>query len=493
MTTAHGENACIKNASTLHQTFMKFLSHLLLLLAAAPLCPAQNISFTLATPQPALIEVYSGSSASGDIDGDGDNDLLLVGLDPGRQTALYLNDGFGGFTEMITPFPDASSSVTRFVDLDGDGDLDLFFSGLGSGVQEFAHIYVNDGQGSFTLLPNPALPQFQGTGVAIGDVDGDGDPDLLLAVRDQNDTFVADVFLNDGSAMFTAAGSTGFTPVEFGAVVFLDAEGDGDLDAIIAGTDQNGDPSTLLYLNDGGGIFAPDTVNIFVPLNANDVDVADTDGDGNLDILMSGTTDPFAVRTILYLNNGDGLFTELTATGLQDTFGGTNVMADLDNDGDPDLVIIGSQMGGLPNIYNIVYENLGGNIFIPTDTVGGEYIAVCTAEDFTGDGLVDLVVQGFVDNTNVYWNNTVTTAVREREAGMLQVYPSPSGGRFTIRWDASERVRALHVYSAQGRLVHTQRAGTGMSTTLDLDLPAGAYLVQLRTEDAVLTKTVVVE
>ncbi|MCB0817746.1 MAG: hypothetical protein KDB77_09550, partial [Flavobacteriales bacterium] len=96
---------------------MKFLSHLLLLLAAAPLCPAQNISFTLATPQPALIEVYSGSSASGDIDGDGDNDLLLVGLDPGRQTALYLNDGFGGFTEMITPFPDASSSVTRFVDL----------------------------------------------------------------------------------------------------------------------------------------------------------------------------------------------------------------------------------------------------------------------------------------------------------------------------------------------------------------------------------------
>ena len=472
---------------------MKRSLPVLFLLAAAPVTRAQNITFTLATPQPSLVEVYGGSSASGDIDGDGDMDLLMVGQTPGRETALYVNDGFGGFTEVATPFPEASASVTRFVDLDGDGDLDLFFSGNGFNVAEFAHTYLNNGQGAFTLLPNPALPQFQGTGVAIGDVDGDDDPDLLLAVKDENNTLVADLFLNDGNGNFTAAGSTAFTPVEFGAVAFLDAEGDGDLDALIAGSQQNGDASTMLYLNDGAGDFTPDGANTFVPLNANDVDVADTDGDGDLDILMSGTTDPFAVRTILYLNDGAGLFTELGTAGLQQTFGGTNVIADLDNDGDQDMVILGSQMGGLPNIYNIVYENLGDNTFIPTDTVGGEYIATCAADDFNGDGLVDLVIQGFVANTNVYWNTTVTTSVREREARSLGLYPNPSDGRFTIRWDEALPVQALHVYCSQGRLVHERTVGAGWSHLVELDLPAGAYLVQLRTDDAVLRETLVVQ
>lgn len=464
-----------------------------LLLATTPVCIAQNITFTLATPQPSLVEVYGGSSASGDIDGDGDMDLLMVGQTPSRETALYVNDGVGGFTEVSTPFPEASASVTRFVDLDGDGDLDLFFSGNGFNVAEFAHIYLNNGQGVFTLLPNPALPQFQGTGVAIGDVDGDDDPDLLLAVKDENNTLVADLFLNDGSGNFTEASSTVFTPVEFGAVAFFDAEGDGDLDVIIAGTQQNGDASTMLYLNDGAGNFTPDGANTFVPLNASDVDVADTDGDGDMDILMSGTTDPFAVRTILYLNDGVGLFTELGTADLQQTFGGTNVIADLDNDGDQDLVILGSQMGGLPNIYNIMYENFGNNAFIPTDTVGGEYIAVCAADDFNGDGLVDLVIQGFVANTNVYWNTTLTTSVPEREVASLQVYPNPSNGHFTISWEPSTQVRSLSVYCSQGRLVHERTVGADRSHLVELDLPAGAYLVQLRTDQAVLRQTLVVQ
>ncbi|MBV1924802.1 MAG: VCBS repeat-containing protein, partial [Flavobacteriaceae bacterium] len=208
---------------------MKKNTLLILSLFTFSLCSAQ-IDFTLADPQPNLIEVYGGSFASGDIDNDGDQDLLMTGLGPGSGTALYLNDGNGDFTEVTnTPFPIARFSVTEFVDLDADGDLDLFFSGIASGgVQEFTHIYLNDGTGSFTQLSNPLLPQFQGSGAAIADVDGDEDLDILISAEDGNSQFVADIYLNDGNANFTPSGNTAFTPVKFASVAFIDVENDGD-------------------------------------------------------------------------------------------------------------------------------------------------------------------------------------------------------------------------------------------------------------------------
>ena len=146
-------------------------------------------------------------------------------------------------------------------------------------------------------------------------------------------------------------------------------ENDGDQDVIISGVQANDTKLTRLYLNDGLGNYSVDTNTNFEQLSADDIDVADTDNDGDLDILMSGTTDAFDVRTILYLNEGDGEFTELTTVDLQQTFAGTNAIADLDNDGDQDILIVGSQAGGLPNIFNIVYENLGNNEFEPVVTL----------------------------------------------------------------------------------------------------------------------------
>lgn len=381
---------------------------LFLLVLTVSFSNAQNIDFTVATPRPDLIQVYGGSFASGDIDGDGDQDLIIAGQTPGRATALYLSDGSGNFTEVTTiPFPEATSTVTILEDLDGDGDLDLFFSGNGASVQEFAHIYLNDGLGVFTQLANPSLPQFAETGVAIGDVDGDLDLDLLISTKDGSGTFVADVFLNDGNANFTASGSTVFTPVQFSAIAFIDVEGDGDADVVISGEQQNGSALTTLYLNDGTGNYSVDATAGLVQMKASDIDVADTDNDGDPDLLMSGTVEPFAARTILYTNDGNGQFTELVTAGLQQTFAGTNAIADLDNDGDQDILVIGSQNGGLPNIYNIVYDNLGNNNFNPVDTLGGEYIAACVIDDFNGDSFSDIIIQGFADDTNVYWNTSL--------------------------------------------------------------------------------------
>jgi hypothetical protein len=393
------------------------------LLLAISFSNAQTISFTEASPQPDLEEIYSGSSDSGDIDGDGDIDLIMTGLTPGRFTALYVNDGNGNFAENEDiSMPNASNGLVIFEDLDGDGDLDLFFAGVANDIQEFAHIYLNDGLGDFTLSTNSALPQFSDSGVDLEDVDGDGDVDLLIAAKKPNGDFFADVFLNNGAAIFTPAGSTVFTRVEFGTVEFIDVENDGDADVVISGKQEDGTALTMLYLNDGTGNYNADANSNFVQLAGGTVvDVADIDNDGDFDILMSGATDGFNIHTILYINDGLGKFTELVSADLQNTFAGTNSIADMDNDGDLDIVIIGSQAGGLPNIYNIVYENLRNNVFSPIDTIGGEYIAACVVDDFNGDALVDIIIQGVVNKTTAYWNTSTLSPSLPIELADFQV------------------------------------------------------------------------
>lgn len=453
---------------------------------------AQTIGFTLTDPQPDLLEVYGGSFASGDLDGDGDNDLIMNGLDPGRNTAMYLNDGSGIFTEVLDlPFPEASSGVTILKDLDADGDLDLFFSGIGFSIGDFAHIYLNDGSGGFTQEANPAIPQFSGKGAAIGDVDNDGDPDILISAMDTNGDFVADMYLNDGNAHFTPSGNTVFIPVKFASVALIDVENDGDADVFISGVQENENALTRLYINDGTGNFSADDANEFVQLEADDVDVLDSDNDGDFDLLLSGRTNLSEIRTILYINNGDGQFTESATANFQQTFAGTNASADLDNDGDQDIVVIGSQDGGIPNIYNIVYENLGNNVFLPADTIGGEYIAACVIDDFSGDGLSDIIVQGFIDQTNFYLNASIPTSLDMLNSTQpLTIYPNPSTGQITIQ-QQDDLSSSIKIYSLTGKLVY-RNDHLNSTESVQLNLPVGFYLAVSKQQNTTQTQKLII-
>ncbi len=456
----------------------------------------QNISFTKADPQPDFYEVYGGSFASGDIDGDGDLDLLIAGQTPAKRTGLYINDGNGNFTEAEdTPFVQTANPLTIFEDLDGDGDLDLFFAGNGLSVLEYTHIYLNDGNGNFTELPNPSLPQFQYTGADIADVDGDGDKDLMIAVEDENGTFITDLFLNDGNALFSPANNTVFTPVKFSKVIFFDAENDGDADVIITGLQEDDTQLTALYLNDGLGNYTMDNDGNFPALKSGDMDVADMDNDGDADLLFSGNNENLSARTKAYLNDGTGQFSELTTVNLQNTTNGENVFSDLDNDGDLDLLIVGTQDGGIPNIYNIVYQNEGNNVFIPIDTLGGEYIATAVIDDYTGDGLADVIIQGFADKMNVYWNTSdISTSTNElTETSAMNIFPNPSAGAVTINLEGDhDTAFDLAIYNYDGRLVYQALNLSGTKTELDLDLISGSYIVILKTDQAVMHRKLVI-
>jgi hypothetical protein len=173
------------------------------------------LSLSLANPQPNLVDLYNGAFASGDIDGDGDIDLFMSGITPQRQAKLYLNDGTGNFSEITSPFPAASTSQAILKDLDGDGDLDMFYSGSGSSNQIFTNVYLNNGSGGFTQVVNSALPRFA-EGAAIADVDNDGDPDIVVSTQTSTGALVADVFKNNGNAIFSPQGSSAITAVRGG-------------------------------------------------------------------------------------------------------------------------------------------------------------------------------------------------------------------------------------------------------------------------------------
>lgn len=433
---------------------------ILLLLSVLLICSigySQTLNFTLANPQPNIMEGYGGTFASGDIDGDGDLDLLMTRIGP--WTKLYKNDGNGNFNEVTHNFPRTGNGQAFFKDLDGDGDLDLFFSGQNELAQKFANIYRNDGTGNFTLVPNN-LPVFI-KGATIADVDNDGDLDLVITT-----STVAGIYLNNGNAVFTPQGNSVFTPVD-GIVQIIDIENDGDQDVIISGSN-----TIKLYENNGSGVFTLNTNTTFPAITAEGIEVADTDNDGDLDLLINGN-----IQNLLYINNGAGLFSPIS-TNLQQTFAGKNAFADLDNDGDQDLLIMGSQAGGLPNIFNIVYRNDGNNTFVQTQILGGEYIADCIIDDFNGDGLKDIIIQGFVDNTNVYWNSSTVLNTSEQIATnqSINFYPNPAKDLINFKLNDESEVT---LYNTLGQKILTKQFNS-KEFVLDIsNLSNGIYIIIL--------------
>jgi len=275
-----------------------------------------------------------------DVDGDGDLDLVFVSEDD-RLDELYLNDGSGRFI-------DASNRLAAFAritnglataDLDLDGFPDLV---LGNNGPE--DLLINDGTGHFVSQAGRRLPADASStqDVDLGDVDGDGDLDLAIANEGANA-----LYLNDGQGFFTDASSARLDPRPFGTtreVDLGDVDGDGDLDLLYANVDVvvgAGQSQNRLYLNDGQGFFT-DASDGRLPADARrsfDADLYDVDLDGDLDVVSSNA--PNATYRLL-INDGGGRFNDETEALLPPGVSGNGFdaeIADFDGDGTPDLYL----------------------------------------------------------------------------------------------------------------------------------------------------------
>ncbi|MEM1055209.1 MAG: VCBS repeat-containing protein [Bacteroidota bacterium] len=283
--------------------------------------------------------------AIADFDGDDDLDLIFVQEDfintggIGRQHEYFLNDGTGTFTPADFTFPDSEANAIAVADLNGDDRPDVV---IGNAGQDF--VFINDGQGGFIDETTARIPTEDRINQDLAFADVDGDDDLDLFVGNENDNAL---LLNDGTGVFTDATDTNLPsspPVETRKVTFADVDGDNDLDVYLSNVfflfQRN--PQDRLWLNDGTGVFADVTDTHLQASNANTLDATflDVDGDDDLDLVTHSFGPAVPVR--LLANDGTGVFTDATdglLPAMPSTAGLALEVADFNGDKHLDLYI----------------------------------------------------------------------------------------------------------------------------------------------------------
>lgn len=345
----------------------------------------RNVGGTLQAPQP-VPQMHIASSGgppsivAADLDADGDEDVF--GWRSG--VAALRSDSSGGLTEW---WQDTRvGSVAAYGDIDNDGDVDWL------GIDGTA---FNDGFGGFDIVP-VSFP----VGVDLGDVDGDGDLDVVGY----------DVLLNDGTGSFTAAPGAGYpAPGPFNIirqVRLADFDGDNDLDIAALGLFS---PELTIYTNNGAGQFTQQSA-ISLPLSMLTLEIGDVDADQDVDLLIGGSAG------VLIATNNGGTFT----VGSPLSVSGRARLADLQGNGQPDIIVDGIYGGGAVR----VLRRQAGLFLDVTATV----IPLGTTEtsvaigDVDNDGDVDLAGAGVLRNVNgTLAPETPTLASRQHAEHLVDI------------------------------------------------------------------------
>jgi hypothetical protein len=248
---------------------------------------------------------------------------------------------------------------------------------------------------------------------AVGDVNGDGKPDVVVgntqdAVTANKDNSVG-VFLGHGDGTFAAMVTSPYVPVSQqptpGGVALADFNGDGKLDVVGAGGANGANPQFLPGNGDGtfGAAVAIPVAGVaaYTPTGYG-IDTADFNGDGKPDLLV-GTQ----LKCGVLLNSGSAQFSEVdyALTGQSAGF----AVADLNGDGKPDVAAVDAQHGKIEIFYNSGTGQFGAPQTYTVATgpdSSGQRVA---AADFNGDGKVDLAVSNEAETITVLTNIGNTT------------------------------------------------------------------------------------
>ncbi|OZI53652.1 FG-GAP repeat domain-containing protein [Bordetella genomosp. 5] len=372
-----------------------------------------------ATNVPLAPNMHGIDAAMIDVDGDGDLDVI-VAVEHGPN-ALYLNDGKGKLTWKPNVF-EATPRDTEHVevgDFNQDGHMDVIFV---AEADEMHALYFGDGKGGFVNRTNRLPRMSQGNAVAVGDVNGDGLPDIVVGntSEDKPEPAYNFLWLNDpkrpGHFIDVSDSNLPRVASHTQDIALVDMNGDGHLDMVLA----NQEPPNRLFINDGTGKFmdATDRLDLKVPLETREVHVFDANRDGLPDIMFFNLTsnnhgwdkDP---QTRLLINDGKGSFRDETEQRLPahtfSSWGG--MVVDYNEDGAPDVLVSAIQVPGFVPLQVRAWTNDGTGKFtddtlavVPGYTVGRSWSMA--KGDLDGDKKDDIFIGGWRSQARLLLTNT---------------------------------------------------------------------------------------
>jgi hypothetical protein len=442
-----------------------------------------------------LTGVWQSDAQWGDFDGDGDMDLVISGeSDGGFVTRTYENQNgtLGWVPQADLPgVTNESSGNLAWGDYDGDGDLDLAIAGRMADETTLARIYENDAAGNLTYDTTGVLTGVASAALAWGDYDNDGDLDLVVTGHDATQP-TSILYRNDPQGLLAPDSTHSLVGVAAGSADWGDYDGDGDVDLIITGNDGT-QCRAIYYRNHPPGTLTADGDHGLIGVALSDVAAGDYDNDGDLDVALTGNTGTARIARI-YRNDGSGSF--MNAQDISDIYRSSCAWGDYDNDGDLDVAFCGYDGS---NLETKMYENTGSG-FSPTSFSFPSVREGCLSwADVDCDGDLDFLITG-ADWVNKY------ARLYDKIGGPSNTPPTaPTNLRFNensgleLAWDA-----AFDDETPAARLYYCLRVGTtpggndvvsgtyasplmgnvGQSTGLTLNIPVGIYYWSVKAIDS---------
>ena len=364
-------------------------------------------------PQSHAEYAYSYSTAVGDFNGDGFSDVVSGqdGNTAAPGVVVYLANSDGSLKPGVNYGTSSTLAYVTVADFNGDGKLDIAATDYANGNVQ---IFLGVGDGTFTVGNAYATDSGGGPypgNVVTGDFNQDGNLDLAVV---NEETATVGVLFGAGDGTFGQLTNLPISASAYG-ITAADLNGDGFPDLAVAlNTEAGSTVAVFLAKNDNSGTFQPEADVVTGTGRPEYIAFGDLDGDGKLDMAVSMNYGPSLFSALVVaLGNGDGTFKTANAYAssiVGTAFGGggyvTSVlMTDYDGDGKQDLVYVNSDYGTL----GILYGKGDGTFYSPVEFPSGEYTWGLAMGDINGDGAMDLVTSNYyVGGTTVMLNNSGT-------------------------------------------------------------------------------------
>lgn len=463
-------------------------------------------------------EMFAGGAASGDYDNDGDIDLFVVRGDVGPNQ-LYRNDGNNVFTEVgeqaglaytKSNHENYRLSGPTFADIDGDGDLDLFIGGL-EGDPSF--LFENNGEGAFFDITEGSgidtINKQYTVSAAFGDYDLDGDLDMALGHWGEPYTSTTSpgdtqhLWRNDSSDQgikFTSvsieSGIASSVIIEADDGAVLNGIHDYSFTPTFADINQDLYPDLLLVSDFGTTVFfennrngsftnitAMSEVNVYSGMGSS---VADYDNDGDLDWFITAIYDPLMPGDTpgngLYSNNGSGQFTDVTESAgvIDGVWGWGACFSDFDNDGWLDIYHTngwentgtGTNFDRDPSrLFMATGEGTFSDKAASSNILDFEQGRAVVCDDFDNDGDIDVfVTHRNLDNSATLYQNDSTNPNSYLKVKLTGLAPNTSavGAKIAVTTGDVTQIRYVSIgnnFTSHNSTI--QHFGLNESTNID--------------------------